>query len=231
MDILEIFGVIVLFNLISNYFFRESSHQLSIDGYLYQRFPKLLLELAKINKGGDFSFGDLSKEEGKRLRKYTDKLNNCASVRLTFLYLQNLIHVQSEELNWFFAIDSNGGGNLVQETIGKIDDKTDVEFVLYRRKGNLFKSPVLVGYLHRVNEYGLLKDEDKKVEVLFEFPENLITSIFLRKILMSIYKIKKDDIFVGPSKNELGDDNTIYCINYKQERDGDGGFEFRVYHP
>ena len=227
MNIVEIFGVLVLLIFISRTFFRESSHQLLIKVGGFSKLPKLLLLLAKINKKDSVALGELSKEEYNKILKFSEKLESVASARLTFLYSQSLINVQSKESNWFFAIDAKGGRELITETIGKLDDGTNVEYVLYRRKGNWFKTPVLIGYLHKVNEIPMpLKNEEKEIEVLFEFPENLVKNPFYEETLMNIYKIKKD-VIADYHKNELGDDEDLYCVNYEQrERDG---IDFRIY--
>ena len=71
-----------------------------------------------------------------------------------------------------------------------------------------------------------LKNEEKEIEVLFEFPENLVKNPFYEETLMNIYKIKKD-VIADYHKNELGDDEDLYCVNYEQrERDG---IDFRIY--
>ena len=229
MNILGFIGLGFLFAYLVQFFSKTPSRQLWIQLWGIKSVPKSLLKLAKIDKNGEVSFSDLSKSENEKVGKFYEKLENAASVRLTFLYNQNLIHVQSEKQNWFFAIDTDGGQKLIEETIGELDDKTSVEYVLYRRKGGWFKTPVLIAYLKIKKELGQSKKEEE-IEILFEFPENLVKNSIFDRSLKRKYKIKLDenDVIADYYKNELGDDESLYCKNYKQ--DGKyNGFQFRVY--
>ncbi len=227
MDIIEIIGLFIFLGWVLPLFIKTESCQLSIFLPGFQKIPKLLLKLAKIEKDGEVTWGDLDKTEEKRLMKYNDKLMSVSYIWLTFLYNQNLIHLQlpTENRSFFIPIDKHQK-ELIHENIGSLDEDIDVEFVVYRQTKSWFRSPVLIGYLKKGKKI-LLETEEKEIEILFEFPETLVKRKFFTKVLENKYKLKKNT-FTESIKDDLGHYGWINHISYDQEHKNGGLFNFQT---
>lgn len=231
MELIFIFGItfFVFAYFLQNYF-RVQSYQLIILPFLPEskdKVPNLLLKLAKINKGNSVTWDNLTKEEGKRVRGYYDKLEKAAWAQLTFLYSQNLVHIRSREDNRFYPLDK-WERELVREQIGNVSKNIVVEYVLYRKKGSWFRTPILIGYL-REGEDVVSADKKDEVEVIFEFPENLVKATFFTKGLENKFKLEKDvRADYSSNKNEFGDNEGYYYVNYDQEHRSGCRFNFLV---
>lgn len=228
MDIIFTFIVIFLLLIFWHYFFKVPSYQIRISPSGLRKIPKLLLRLAKVEKGGDVTWKDLSKTEKERVIKYYEKLQDVSSTNLTFLYSQNLVHIQLTDKSYFFPLDKNQN-YLVREEIGRIDEEI-VEFVLYRRPGGWFKSSTLIGYLKKDREF-LHDNKDKEVQVLFEFPEALVKRSFFTQGLENTSKLKKLSDVVEGHKNELGYDQSYFLFtSYDQEHQSGSNFNFLIHY-
>lgn len=225
MELITILVIICIF-IFFRYLFPESLQLgLRLDGF--KKIPKLLLKLAKIEKKSDVIWKDLDVVEQKRLKKYYDKLSEVSSIELTFLYNQNLIHilVPAQNRSYFFRIDQQPK-ELVHESIGSLNDDIDVVFVLHRQTRSWFRSPILTGYLKKGKKL-FLKDEEKEIDILFEFPEVLVKKRFFTKRLERKYGLTK--ISVGDAMvDELGYNEDIYYTYYDQEHKNGGCFNFKT---
>ncbi len=228
MNIIFTFIVIFLLIYLWQSFFKVPSYQLTIRSSGLKKIPKLILNLAKVEKDGDVTWKDLNKTEKERVIKYYEKFQNVSCTNLTFLYSQSLVHIQLTDKSYFFPLDKNQN-ELVNEEIGKIDDEI-VEFVLYRRPaGRWFKSPTLIGYLKKDREF-LHDNKDKKAEVLFEFPEALVKRTFFTEGLEDKFKLKKVSDVGGGGKNELGDIEPDWLFtSYDQEHHNGSNFNFLIH--
>lgn len=223
---MEFLITIIIISVILGYILQKyfSSHQLWIRPFGFEKMPKLLLELAGIEKTKDASWQSLNNSDKKKVVKYYEKLRDVASIQLTFLYLQNLVHIQVEN-SYFFPLDKSQNF-LVQKEIGKIG-KNIVEFVLYRKHVGFLKSPILVGYLKKEREFALGDDENKDIEILFEFPEALIAKAFFTKHFENKFKLKKDSDILGGYKNDLGEEEPHGTFTaYDQEYSSGCHFNF-----
>lgn len=232
MNVIETLGLFILLVYLPPLFIRPRSPQLRIRPEGFKKRPKLLLKLAKIEKGGN---EDLDATEEKRFIKCYRKFENVSSAQLTFLYNQRLIHVQLPAINksYFFPIDKHEK-ELIREKVGNLDDDIHVEFVLHRQKMGWFRSPILTGYIKKSKSGGIgfWENEEKDVEILFEFPEALATggSPFAKR-LENKYKLKKDVVvdFIPKPNDDLGYGRDIYLVDYKQEHENGGLFSFLLW--
>lgn len=227
MEIIEIIGLFIFIGYILPFFIKTESHQLCISSSGFKKIPKLLLKLAKIEKDGNVTWEDLDKTEEKRLMKYYDRFRGVSYIWLTFLYNQNLIHLQlpTEHRSFFVPIDKHQK-ELIHESIGSLDEEIDVEFVVYRQTKGWFRSPVLIGYIKKGKKI-LLETEEKEIEILFEFPEVLVKRKFFTKLLESKFGLKKNE-YADYWKNELGNEEGIYHLSYEQEHKNGGWFNFQI---
>lgn len=151
---------------------------------------------------------------------------NASSLRLTFLYNQNLIHVQEDTRSWFFPMDK-GLTDIIREEIGRIDKGIYVEFVVHRRTGGWLRTPVIIGYLRKQRDIGLLENEENEMEILFEFPEAIIHGNFFNKRYISKYDLKEfTDLSYG--KNDFGNDEGFSIRTYDQRYKNGSRFYFQV---
>lgn len=230
MEIIFTFGIaFFVFTYFLQNFFKVPSYQLIILPSLPEKndkVPKLLLKLVKINRD-NVTWDNLTKEESKKVGEYYQKLEKAAWAQLTFLYNQNLVHIRSNDDNRFYPLDK-WERELVHEEIGRIDKDIAVEYVLYRKKGGWFKTPILIGYLRSGDEYSI-GDKKGEVEVIFEFPENLVKATFFTKGLENKFKLEKDvRADSSLNKNEFGDNEEYYYVNYDQEHKSGCRFHFLV---
>lgn len=235
MELIFTFGItFFVFTYFLQNFFKVPSYQLTIRYFMLEKnnkIPKLILKLAKIGNGKSVTWDDLSKEEGKRVGKYYEKLRDVSSMSLTFLYSQNLVHIQLTDKSYFFPLDKSQN-YLVREEVGTVDEETNVEFILYRKPaGGWFKSPILVGYLKKDHKYGFpLGERGREVEIVFEFPESLVKKTFFTKGLEDRFKLTKDSDVLGGYKNDLGDEepHSVF-IAYDQRLNNCCHFNFLIH--
>lgn len=190
--------------------FKSSSYNLRILGPGFNKIPKLILKLSGIDSKKDLAYSDLTKEQKEKVSKYQEKLRSVSSCFLTFIDNQNLIHVEREDRSYFMHTDQTNN-DLITMELGKTAKGEVINFTLYRKKRGLFKSSVLVGYL--VNE----DEENKRAEILFKFPVNLIKQNFFVKGLVKEFGLEEDTVVDYLGKNEMEDEETVYVITYQQK--------------
>jgi|GEM_PF-4988649 hypothetical protein len=203
-----------------------ASDQINISQLGSIRVPKLFLKLANISKyeKEEILYKDLGKSEIKKIDEIVEKFHKVSNITLTYLRHQNLIHVSSGTKSSFFQTDK-WYKTLYSEEIMRQDEDNYLAFGIYRRKGGISKSPVLVGYLKMENEIGV--NEKNEYEVVFEFPEKLINKGFLTGTLEKKFDLKKEVIADYWDKNEFGDPDEIYYTIYNQEGKYPVNFQFR----
>lgn len=230
MDIVFTFIVVFLLLIFWHYFFKVPSYQIRISPSGLRKIPKLLLKLAKIEKDGNVTWQDLNKTEEVTMIKYYKRFEDVTSTNLTYLYNQNLVHIQLSDKSYFFPLDKNQN-YLIHEEIGELEKDTVVDFVLYRKITGWLKSPVLVGYLRKAHKYGFPSEyKESEVEVVFEFPEALIKRSFFTQGLENKFKLKKDSDIVEGHKNELGHDQSYFLFtSYDQEHQNGSNFNFLIH--
>lgn len=230
MDTIITFITIFLFWYFWQSFFKVPSYQLQIGGCGFRKIPKLLLKLAKIVKDREVAFPDLDKSENEKVMKYYEKLYDVASAHLTFLYNQNLIHIQLIDKSYFYPLDKNQN-ELVREEVGRIDKETTVDFVLYRKTGGWFNSPILIGYLTKNWDFSYKHTgADRQSEILYEFPEALVRRTFFTKGLESEFNLKKLSDVVDGGKTELGYEEPYWGFtSYGQEHRNGANTNFLIH--
>lgn len=224
MIIIEIISLFIIFVYLVPLLTRSNSPQLCIKPVGFKKVPKLFFKLAKIEKD---DYENLDATEEKRFTKCYRKFEKVSSAWLTFLYSQRLIHVQLPAINksYFFPIGKNEK-EVVREKIGNLDEDTYVWFIVHRQKMGRFRSPVLTGYIKKDKEgLSFLKDEEKEIELLFEFPEALVEGGPFAKRLKNKYKLE-ETVVADYVKDELGYNRDVYCVDYKQEHKNGGIFDF-----
>lgn len=227
MDIIFTFIIVFLLLIFWHNFFKVPSYQVRITPAGLRKIPKLLLKLAKIEKDGNVTWQDLNKIEEETMIKYYKRFEDVTSTNLTYLFNQNLVHIQLTDKSYFFPLDKNQN-ELVNEEIGRIDEEI-VEFVLYRSPCGWLKSPTLIGYLKKDREF-LHDNKDKEAEVLFEFPEALVKRTFFTEGLENKFKLKKNSDVAGGGKNELGDIEPDWLFtSYDQEHQSGSNFNFLMH--
>jgi len=179
--------------------------------------PPLLLKLAGVKAlDSQLTYRDLEKNKAEmdKVYKIKEKLDSIIPFRLTYLFGQEAVHLQSQETSYLtpLSIDRN---LLWVEELGLIDETHPVQFVLYRKEMGFFRSPVLIGYLRSL-AWVLEENGKDEVEILFKFPEALITKKFFTSGLEKEFSLKKETI-TDPYQNELGDWVVLYKVNYEQE--------------
>lgn len=228
MSTLITIGIIILFVYFWDKIFSSSSKQFTISCWGYKKIPKLILKIAGIHSDKkDISWKDLDKSEEQKVLKITEKFENVAFRKLTFLYNQNLIHVSSQSGAYFFPIDKENK-NVVYEEVARFDENKYLTFVIHRRKRGFFRSPVLIGYLKVDYDVHPPKKDEEEIEILFEFPESLVSRTFFTGSLEKEFSLKKDVVADYIQRNELGDPEGIYYTNYDQEDKYPCNFHFQI---
>lgn len=202
--------------------FKSSSYNLRILGPGFNKIPKLILKLSGIDSEKDLTYSDLTKEQKETVIKYQEKLRSISSCFLTFIDSQNLIHVEREDRSYFMHTDHENK-RLTNMELGKNAKGEVVNFILYRKKGGLFKSSVLVGYLLIETKKG------EETEILFKFPENLVRRNFFVKGLVKEFGLEEDVVFNPKEKNEIDDDETLYVTTYEQKNLSGCEYDFWIH--
>lgn len=222
--LLIIVGAMILLQFLIENIFKYSNHQMNISLYGIHKIPKIILELAKINKNNIGYYTELSKEEQEKYTKIYDKMNNAIYCTLTYIRSHNLIHIQKDGRSYFYKISDNDR-YLIYEEIGKLPDGKEVNYVLYRKDNGWLRGSVLIGYLLKRTPLG----KEEVMLPLFKFPERLITKRFFNKGLLRKYKLKEDTVADYLNKDELGYSRGIYGVSIETENKEGINFWFRIY--
>lgn len=222
---LAIIGLIFLTHLAVESFFKFSNDQVGIAFMGFYKIPKVVLELAGINKGSDTPWDDFTKEEKERFQKINEKIHNAVFSTLTYIRSHNLIHVQKKDQSYFHKI-TDDNRYLIYEKLGELPNKSEVYYVLYRRDNGWLRGANLIGYL--LKSYGWACPEKKEVTKLFEFPEKLITKRFFTRGLQKKYNLKGDFSADYLEKDELGYGHGVSNFYYETENKEWFSFWFTV---
>lgn len=217
-------GLIVFIFYLAQRFLRPESKQIYISYAGSRSLPKLVLKVAGINKIKATKLEKLSSVDKRKVKVILERLRSITWANLTFIDSQNLVHVRLQDKDYFLPLDREDN-DLVTERLGLVGKEVLVEFTLHRRKQGWLKSPLLTGYL--VSSYGL-KPGEKELEILYEFPEDLITRLFFIGSLKKRYNLQEDGI-ADYHTNDLGDGEGVYHKAYDQEHRNGSNFRFQVF--
>lgn len=224
MDVLSLVGLILFISYLVQRFLRPESKQVYISYAGSKALPKLVLKIAGVNINKSRSWEKLSSDEKKRVKDVLEKLRLITWAHLTFLSSQNLIHVRLQDRSYFLPLDHQDN-DFVTEELGTIGKDTPVQFVLNRRKRGMFKSPILTGYLATSQEF---REGKKEVEILYEFPEDLINKSFFTNGMKESFNLEEDTI-ADYHTNDLGDGEGIHHQAYDQKHNSGSMFRFQVF--
>lgn len=221
---LTIIGLIVLLHFLSEKIFKYSNDQINISLYGIHKIPKVILELANINKNNIGFYTELSKDEQEKYTKIYEKLHETIFCTLNYIRSHNLIHIQKADRSYFHKI-SNNDRYLIDDEIGELPKNRELRYVLYRKDNGLLRGSTLTGYFI-IKRKHLEKEE---VIRLFEFPEMLITRRFFTKGLQKKYQLKEDVVADYIEKDDLGYSSSFYHVSYETENKDGINFWFRIY--
>lgn len=182
-------------------------HQLRIDLWGFNSIPKLLLNLANINKNENVSYDSLTKDEKRKFEKTYEKIKNSIFCTLTYIGSDNLIHVKKVNNDYFYKT-SDSDRYLIYEELEELKDYK-IYYVLYRKDNGWLRGSMLTGYLLRRKNH-----EKEEVVPLFKFPERIMRWSFFTKGLQNKHHLKEDVVADYIDKDELGYSGGIYRRSY-----------------
>ena len=206
-------------------YLRNTVYQMSIGFVGLNRIPKVLLELANINKENGTSYENLTKEEKRKFGKINEKVSEAFFCTLTYIDAHELIHIQKSRNSYFHRVSSSDK-YLIHEKLGELKDE-EVDYVLYRRDNGWLQGSILIGYLLK---QGQISGGKREVTPLFEFPERLMKWRFFTKSLQKKYNLKGDTVAEYIGKDELGYSTGVYMdIHETEDIKERPSFLFRIY--
>lgn len=218
---LTIVGALFIIQFVLKDFFKGSVSQAGISLYGFNKIPKVLLDLASINRSQDTSYGDLNKEEQKKFDKVYEKIHDAIWCKLTYLDSHDLIHIQKTKDSYLHQISDNSR-HLVYE---EIDEESSLCYILYRKDNGWFRGAELIGYLMEETH----SPENPKPIILFRFPEKLIRWRFFTKSLQDRYHLEEHTIGDYIDKDELGYSGGYSMVSYETKSKENAIFNFSVY--
>lgn len=149
------------------------------------------------------------------------------------MYNQNLAFVKTKTESYFVPLDKYVKA-LFSVNVGKFENGDEIIFNINRGRRFLL-SPVLTGYL-AIQPKNILACDENKIEILFEFPEVLISrqNLLMRvidlrtKFLESRYSLKRIADDSGPYKDDFGEWGYWEKVSYEQSGGKYFGCDFNI---